>query len=140
MSAPGLHHLDLVVTSVERSGRFYRQLLAPLGWQEGGTIEGERGEKVSYLTGGAVALGLREKQSDAHQVPYDRYAVGVHHLAFAASSRESVDERAGWLRSEGVEIESGPQEYDYLPGYYAVFFRDPDGMKLEIVYVPPGAT
>jgi catechol 2,3-dioxygenase-like lactoylglutathione lyase family enzyme len=35
-----------------------------------------------------------------------------------------------------VEIESGPEEYGYSPGYYAVFFFDPDGIKLEIVHVP----
>ncbi len=47
-----------------------------------------------------------------------------------------VDERAGWVRTQDVEIESEPQEYTYLPGYYAVFFYDPDGLKLEIVHVP----
>ena len=31
-----------------------------------------------------------------------------------------------------------PQEYGYLPGYYAVFFYDPDGIKLEILHVPDG--
>jgi hypothetical protein len=35
-----------------------------------------------------------------------------------------------------VAIESGPREYDYIPGYFAVFFYDPDGIKLEIVHVP----
>ncbi len=45
-----------------------------------------------------------------------------------------VDERARWLLAEGVTIESGPAEYDYSPGYYAVFFYDPDGIKLEIVH------
>ena len=58
------------------------------------------------------------------------------HLALEASSRAAVDERAAWLRSHGVEIESGPEEYGYSPGYYAVFFFDPDGIKLEIVHVP----
>jgi catechol 2,3-dioxygenase-like lactoylglutathione lyase family enzyme len=53
-----------------------------------------------------------------------------------AASRSSVDERADWLRAQGAEIESGPQEYGYVPGYYAVFFFDPDGIKLEIVHVP----
>jgi len=62
--------------------------------------------------------------------------VGIHHVAFGAPSREAVNERAEWLRAEGIEIESGPKEYDYLPGYYAVFFYDPDGIKLELVYVP----
>ena len=41
-----------------------------------------------------------------------------------------------WVRRRGAEIESEPQEYTYLPGYYAVFFYDPDGLKLEIVHVP----
>jgi catechol 2,3-dioxygenase-like lactoylglutathione lyase family enzyme len=47
-----------------------------------------------------------------------------------------VNERAEWLRTQGAEIESGPEEYSYVPGYYAVFFYDPDGIKLEIVHVP----
>jgi hypothetical protein len=51
-------------------------------------------------------------------------------------SRGAVDERADWLGSVGAEIESEPQEYTYSPGYYAMFFFDPDGMKLEIVHVP----
>ena len=69
-------------------------------------------------------------------VPFDRYAVGVHHVAFEVESRTVVDERAEWLRARGAEIESGPQEYGYRPGYYAVFFYDPDGIKLELLHVP----
>jgi catechol 2,3-dioxygenase-like lactoylglutathione lyase family enzyme len=60
----------------------------------------------------------------------------LHHLALEAGSRAVVDERADWLRGQGAEIESGPEEYSYVPGYYAVFFYDPDGIKLEIVHVP----
>ena len=60
----------------------------------------------------------------------------MHHIAFAAPSREVVDERAAWLRETGATIESGPREYDYTPGYYAVFFHDPDGIKLELVHRP----
>jgi branched-chain amino acid aminotransferase len=44
-----------------------------------------------------------------------------------------------WLRANHVEIESGPQTYWYVPGYYAVFFYDPDGLKLELVHVPAHA-
>jgi glyoxylase I family protein len=134
----GIHHLDLVVSDLERSLPFYRDLLGPLGYIREGEIVGERGERVVYL--GHIsengAIGLRERKSDAHAVPYDRYAVGVHHVALSAPSREMVDERAAWLREQGAEIESGPAEYDYIPGYYAVFFYDPDGIKLEIVHVP----
>ena len=134
----GVDHLDLVVTDLERSLEFYRGLLEPLGFTRASEIEGERGERVVYLGGtGGASVSLRASQSDAHATPYDRYAIGIHHLAFVADSREQVEERAGWLRDRGAEIESGPREYAYTPGYYAVFFYDPDGIKLEIVHRPP---
>ncbi len=133
----GIDHLDLVVTSLERSLGFYRELLAPLGFTRLNEIVGERGERVVYVGhDGGFALSVRERLSEAHAVPYERYAVGVHHIAFAAASRAVVDERARWLRERGAEIESEPREYDYSPGYYAVFFYDPDGIKLEIVHQP----
>jgi glyoxylase I family protein len=137
--SPVLDHLDLVVSSLERSLAFYQELL---GYTESGEIVGERGERVVYIAPPAprgeprTALGLREKQSDAHAAAFDRYAVGVHHVAFSAGSREEVDERSAWLRARGAEIESEPREYDYRPGYYAVFFYDPDGIKVEILHVP----
>ncbi len=133
-----IDHLDLVVTSLERSLAFYRGLLQPLGYVRVSEIAGERGERVLYLgrIGGMGSVSLREAQSDAHPVPYDRYGVGLHHLAFRASSRGTVNERAAWLREQGARIESQPREYDYTPGYYAVFFYDPDGIKLELVHRP----
>ena len=130
-----VQHVDLVVSSIERSLPFYRELLAPLGFHRIGEVEGERGETIWYLSGAASAIGLREAQTPS-EGPYDRYRVGLHPLAFEVHSRGAVNERAGWLRAQGAEIESGPEEYAYLPGYYAVFFYDPDGMKLEIVHIP----
>jgi catechol 2,3-dioxygenase-like lactoylglutathione lyase family enzyme len=138
MPGPNIAHVDLVVSSIERSLPFYRGLLEPLGWTTLREIEGERGETIWYMSmpGPTSGLGLRDKQSDAHAVPYDRYAVGVHHVCFDARTREVVDERAQWLAAQGATIESGPKEYPYVPGYYAVFFYDPDGIKLELRYRP----
>ena len=133
MNGSALHHVDLVVSSIERSLPFYRDLLAPLGFHRIGEVEGERGETIWYLSGADCSIGLRESQSEG---PFDRYRVGLHHLALEARSRAVVNERAEWLRAQGAEIESGPEEYSYVPGYYAVFFYDPDGIKLEIVHVP----
>jgi glyoxylase I family protein len=120
------NHVDVVVSSLERSLPFYRALLRRLGYVGEGAIVGERGEHVVYLDGG---LGLRERQSDGD---VDRYRLGVHHLAFDAASRAVVDDVAAWA----TDLESGPREYDYGPGYYAVFFYDPDGLKLEVVHQP----
>lgn len=116
----------MVVSSIEQSLPFYRGLLEPIGWSGLREAGGEQGETIHYLSvegPGFAALGLREKRSDAHGLPYDRYAVGVHHVCFDVPSREVVDERAQW-------------EYDYTPGYYAVFFYDPDGIKLELLHRP----
>jgi glyoxylase I family protein len=135
MRSSGVHHVDLVVSSIERSLPFYRDLLGPLGWHRVEEVEGERGETIWYVSGPGSSVGLRAAQS---QTPggFDRYRVGLHHVAFEAYSRGMVDERAAWLRGQGAEIESGPEEYAYLPGYYAVFFYDPDGLKLEILHIP----
>ncbi len=132
MRSSGVHHVDLVVSSIERSLPFYRDLLAPLGYHRITEVEGERGETIWYLGGPGSSIGLRQaKRLGGH----DRYAVGLHHLALEATSRAVVDERHAWLVSSGAEIESPPQEYSYVPGYYAVFFYDPDGIKLEIVHI-----
>jgi glyoxylase I family protein len=129
----GVHHVDLVVSSIERSLPFYTQLLGPLGYHSVNEVEGERGETIWYISCPGTSIGLRESQVD--DVAFDRYRVGIHHVAFEADSRSQVDERADWVRAQ-TELESEPQEYAYLPGYYAVFFYDPDGLKLEIVHVP----
>ena len=133
MRTAGVHHVDLVVSSIERSLPFYRDLLGPLGFTRIGEVEGERGETIWYLGGAGSAVGLRQAQSLGG---IDRYRVGLHHLALNAPSRAVVDERHGWLVAAGAEIESPPREYTYIPGYYAVFFYDPDGIKLEILHVP----
>ena len=129
-----LDHVDLVVSSLERSLSFYRELLRPLGWRWVHEVEGERGETIHYLfrRDGRGSIGLRTQQSEGPP-PYDRYSVGVHHVAINAGSRRAVDRAALWARANDVEIESGPQEYAYQPGYYAVFLYDPDGIKVELM-------
>src|SRR5215212_3743085 len=98
----GVHHVDIVVASIERSLPFYRDLLAPLGYHRVSEVEGERGETIYYLAG--------------PDVTFDRYRVGLHHVAFEAWSRSAVDDRAAWLRGHDATIESGPEEYSYIPG------------------------
>lgn len=135
MRGTGVDHFDLVVSNLERSLGFYRGLLEPLGYSRASEIVGERGERVVYLGGGTgiVSVSLREAQGPGG---YDRYRVGIHHVAFEAPSREVVEERLRWVREQGLEVENDPKEYGYRPGYYAGFFYDPDGIKLEIAHVP----
>jgi catechol 2,3-dioxygenase-like lactoylglutathione lyase family enzyme len=134
MRGTGVHHFDLVVSDLDRSLAFYRALLEPLGYIEAADIVGERGERVVYLGApGVVPVSLREAQAPG---THDRYRVGLHHVAFEAPTRAAVDDRLRWARERGAEIENDPKQYAYMPGYYAGFFYDPDGLKLEIVHVP----
>jgi glyoxylase I family protein len=64
------------------------------------------------------------------------YNVGLHHVAFSAASRDDVDRLFCTLESMGANVLNPPAEYSYVPGYYALYFADPDGMKLEYVNIP----
>ena len=65
---------------------------------------------------------------------------GLHHLAWAAESREDVDALHDLLRGIGATILDAPADYPrYGPTYYAVFFADPDGLKREFVFGATGA-
>lgn len=134
-----LSHVDLVIGSLERSLTFYRGLLRPIGWTDHDEVVGERGETIHYLSvpgSGVSAIGLREALSDSSPEPYDRYSVGLHHVCIDVPSRDAVDERAEWIGGSAGRLLSPPAEYGYTPGYYAVFFTDPDGIKLELLHRP----
>ena len=135
MRSGGVHHVDLVVSSLERSLPFYRELLGPLGWHGIGEVEGERGETIWYLSGRETSIGLREAQSEPGAVDrYARRAAPPRVRGAVAGGRRRARRVAA---RDGAVLESEPQEYTYMPGYYAVFFYDPDGLKLEILTVSP---
>ena len=62
--------------------------------------------------------------------------VGLHHLCLRARSREDVDRCAALLKQIGAKIVRGPLEGTWAPGYYYVLFEDPDGIRLEVNFVP----
>lgn len=126
-----IHHIDLTVTDMARSTAFYERLLPLLGWRRRPEVT-----EVPVWQGEQVELALQLARQASWR-PHDRYAPGLHHLAFAAPDRASVDRIHRELCQFGVPILDPPALYEkYAPGYYAVFFKDPDGMKLEYVYTP----
>jgi glyoxylase I family protein len=133
-----VHHLDLTVSDLDRSLRFYDKLLTHLGMRRmAGSSEpawaGGCGSGASW------GIALRHAPAANRGRRPDRWAPGLHHVAFHAESREDVDRTAALLREIGAEILDAPADYEgpaYSEGYYAVFFADPDGIKLEVVYEP----
>jgi len=128
------HHLDMTVSNLKASIAFYDNVLTRLRYQRTDQYAG--GAPCWLHTGGeGPAFSIALHQADNH-ASHDRYSPGLHHLAFHAERRDEVDIFYDYLVQNGSEILDPPAEYDYTPGYYAVFFADPDGIKLELVYEP----
>jgi glyoxylase I family protein len=127
----GVHHVFLNVTDLSRSRRFYSWLLPKLGYP-GRTDEGS----VSGWWGPGGSVWIKPAAPPFAGDAFHKDRVGLCEIAFAAASRAQVDALAAELEAAGVTILDPPREYPYTPGYYAVFFADPDGMKLELVHIP----
>jgi glyoxylase I family protein len=132
-----LSHVDLTVTDLKSSVDFYDRVLRRLGYRRLDEVgAGVPCWGISDASGGFFAIALKSARPESRTARHDRYAPGLHHLAFHADSREDVDGFHGFLLEIGATVLDPPAEYDYTPGYYAVFFTDPDGIKLEVVFEP----
>lgn len=125
MSTRLFDHIDLRVKNREASQQFYAQILPAIGF--GVDKSGERWGLFEAAGETAVDfLGFTEEAN--HQPNGNR-------IAFWANSRAAVDKVAEVVRKVGGKNLEGPELcLEYSPGYYAVFFEDPDGNKLEVCY------
>ena len=127
----GIDHLVLSVGDVVRSKAFYDKLLSFLGFKLKYDYEDmvgwSNGKTLFWITA-ADAKGKKHK--------YRKGDIGFHHYAFELSSRKDVDDLGSFLNENKMTVVDPPGEY-YEQNYYAVYFTDPDGMKLEgMVWAP----
>ncbi len=132
----GFHHIDLNVSNLAASCRVYGLVLEFLGYRmvkdDAHGCEWDLGSD-----GDGASLGLRPCEPAVSEHIHKRYAPGLHHLAWHAQSREDVDAVHRLLLKHGITVLDTPAHYPQYSGdYYAVFFEDPDGMKLEVVHAP----
>jgi len=116
-------HIDLRVRDVGRATEFYVPVLNALGF----TVDQKLREWVSYEAprrGGGVTEFFGFTHDPDHQPNGTR-------IAFWAETREEVDRVTEVARAAGALNIEGPELYEE-PDYYAVFFEDPDGNKLEV--------
>jgi catechol 2,3-dioxygenase-like lactoylglutathione lyase family enzyme len=129
-------HIDLTVSDSERSRAFYEKVLGFLGYRC--SKMDENGYDFDLRTPqGFISVGIVRATGENASRKHDRCSPGLHHLAWASDTREDVDRMYKLLQEIGATILDPPAEYPkYRPGYYAVFFADPDGLKLEYVHNP----
>ena len=132
----GVHHIDLNVSDLAASRAVYGPVLEFLGYTQ--VKDDPTGcEWDLKPEGRGASLGLRLCDPALATHRHERYAPGLHHLAWRAESREDVDRLHALLIEREIKILDPPAHYpDYSGNYYAVFFEDPDGMKLELVHAP----
>ena len=127
----GMAHVILTVSDFDASRAFYSELLPFLGMKKV-----YDGNNFVYHVGGRTALGIQRCAPEHEGERFVQNRVGLHHLCLRARSREDVDEAAVKVRAIGGVIDRGPMERDWADGYYFFVFEDPDGIRLEINYIP----
>ena len=127
----GMAHVILTVSQFEAAKAFYGKILPSFGMKV--VFDGN---DFFYCVGGRTAIGV-ERCAEAHAGErFIQGRVGLHHLCLRARSREDVDRCAGMLKEIGAKIIRGPEEGSWAKGYYSVLFEDPDGIRLEVNFVP----
>ncbi len=131
-----VHHVDLSIRNIAAAEPLYDLVLRHIGYVKGKPYPDGGGE---WDLPDGSSVGIRPTTGAHAERAHDRYSSGLHHLAWRAQSRADVDELHAKLVAHGAEILDAPAEYPKYNrgrGYYAVFFADPDGLKLEYVWTP----
>lgn len=139
---PIIDHIQITVGDMAVAVPFYDKLLPLLGFslerRSSAVIDAHDFHVVEYLhprLGFAITSPRTALRGDA---VHRRRPGALHHLAFRASSRSEVDDLYAKVKAIGAVIVAPPREYpEYTPsGYYAVFFKDLEGIKYEVVTYP----
>ena len=120
----GIDHLVIRVGDYARSKEFYGRLFAFLGFE----LSDEYDDYIGW-TNGKTRFWITSADGQGRARGYRAGDVGFHHYAFQLRSRRDVDALQRFLQEIGATIVDPAGEY--YDDYYAVFFLDPDGLKLE---------
>ena len=124
----GIDHIYITVSDLTRSERFYECVMRILGFRKN-TFTNEGYHHIQYYN---RHFGFVLRPARSNQSRHDALAPGLHHFCFRVEDSASVDDIAKRFAEDGVTC-SSPQLYpEYAPDYYAIFFSDPDGIRLEV--------
>lgn len=122
----GIDHVYLTVTDLKKSEEFYDKLMPILGFKKSHNPIG--GDPHVHYYCRHYGFSLRPART---QSKHDSYSPGLHHFCFRVESVEDINELYTKMKHAGLLV-SDPKFFpEYQPDYYAVFFEDPDGIRLE---------
>lgn len=123
-----LHHVEIYVANIEKSRLFWSELLEELSYELYQTWN----EGFSYKSGETYLVFVQAEEPFLAE-GYHRKRIGLNHLAFHGGTKERVDDFRAKLKAKGIKL-LYEDRFPFAGGknHYAVFFEDPDGMKVEI--------
>jgi len=123
----GIDHIYIAVAELKRAESFYDRVFLNLGFRKNSfSIGGDPHIQYYNRHFGYVLRPARRQRL------HDAYTPGLHHLCLRVDTVADVNAAAGLLRAAGLEV-TGPTLFpDYASDYMAIFFADPDGLRLEI--------
>jgi catechol 2,3-dioxygenase-like lactoylglutathione lyase family enzyme len=129
----GIAHIQLTVNDPDRCVPFWEKLCHFLEMK---TLI--KGEGVVYCIGSRTGILVRGAPKEKRDRAFDQDRAGLHHFCFRARSREDIDAIHRFVEGElKARIIHPPEEgKQFAPGYYSVLFEDPDGIRVEVNYVP----
>lgn len=124
----GIDHIYITVSDPARSEVFYDQvLMQALGFRKNRfTLAGEPHVQYYNRLFGFVLRPARVT------TPHEPYAPGLHHFCLRVDSVADVQAVAAQLIAAGIAATPAKNYPDYAPDYWATFFSDPDGVRLEV--------
>lgn len=131
MEINGIAHIQITAGRYDVAREFYGKLLPFLGLKQ--VLDNDYGY---YCVGGRTGVLISKPAPEHEGERFVQQRVGLHHVCFRARSREDVDEAYAFIQTLNVPIIHGPQKDGWAPGYYSILFEDPDGVRLELNYVP----
>lgn len=135
---PIIDHIQITVKNLKIAEEFYDKFLPLLGFditkKVSAFIEEHDFHVVEYTHPSLAFAITSPRKAFANETIHRRKPGSLHHLAFKASSREEVNNVYKSLVKIDAIIVTKPKLYpEYSPDYYAVFFKDNEGIKYEIV-------
>jgi glyoxylase I family protein len=140
MARGSICHIALTVDDLERSTAFYDKVFEFIGFKRVEVPESTQQAMKTRLkawVGPGYSINIRPSKGEFADKLRNRSGPELNHIAFTAENRSDVEKMHGLLKEIGATVLDPPAEYPYAPGYFAVYFTDPNGLKFEFAYVPP---
>ena len=131
-----LAHVEVNVSNLETSEKFYFLILSKLGWTE----KLHTNEVIGFGAPDNTHLFIVQTEDRYTGNKFHRRNIGLNHIALRVGSKQDVDDFHAFLTEHTIPCLYADRSKDYskeynMEEYYAVFFEDPDRIKLEVVFV-----